>query len=304
MFVHQGIVAVAWVQAVIAIVARVVTLGIVCRMLGVRALDVGVAIGPPLLASAVMSAVLLAIRGALSEPWLIVIAGGVAGAVVYFGLLHLLARDMLPALRDMAFPRRAPESAAVSSAWPRPNASRRRPDARVQRRAVDRRRGRRRPGSDRSDLEVVVVDEGTARPAAAELESVRDERLRILRSVANRGVSAARNSALAAARAPVVAQLDADDLWKETHLEGVLGELDDPSVGLACPTPRSSVILGERGCGSRRATRVSWRFGSGREPSRQRPRHAVRGNPIPAPAVVMHSHAGARGRGLSGVAER
>jgi O-antigen/teichoic acid export membrane protein len=113
LFVHQGIVAVAWVQAVIAIVAQIVTLWIVCRMLGVRALDVGVAIGPPLLASAAMGAVLLAIRGALSEPWLTVIAGGVAGAVVYFGLLHLLARDMLPALRDMAFPRRAPESTAV-----------------------------------------------------------------------------------------------------------------------------------------------------------------------------------------------
>jgi TRAP-type uncharacterized transport system fused permease subunit len=82
-------------------------------MLGVRAVEVVAAIGPQLLASAVMSAVLLAIRGALSSPWLTVIAGGVAGAIVYFGLLHLLARDLLPALREMAFPRRAPESSTV-----------------------------------------------------------------------------------------------------------------------------------------------------------------------------------------------
>lgn len=111
--VHQGIVAVSWVQAAIAIVAQIVTLGIVCRMLGVRLVEVLVAVGPPLLASAATSGVLLAIRGALSNPWLTVIAGGVAGALVYFGLLHLLARDMLPALREMAFPRRAPESTAV-----------------------------------------------------------------------------------------------------------------------------------------------------------------------------------------------
>jgi PST family polysaccharide transporter len=111
--VHQGIVAVSWVQAAIAIVAQIVTLGIVCRMLGVRLVEVLVAVGPPLLAAAATSGVLLAIREALSNPWLTVIAGGVAGALVYFGLLHLLARDMLPALREMAFPRRAPESTAV-----------------------------------------------------------------------------------------------------------------------------------------------------------------------------------------------
>jgi O-antigen/teichoic acid export membrane protein len=111
--VHQGIVAVSWVQAAIAIVAQIVTLGIVCRMLGVRLVEVLVAVGPPLLAAAATSGVLLAIRGALSNPWLTVIAGGVAGALVYFGLLHLLARDMLPALREMAFPRRGPESTAV-----------------------------------------------------------------------------------------------------------------------------------------------------------------------------------------------
>jgi glycosyltransferase involved in cell wall biosynthesis len=142
------------------------------------------------------------------------------------------------------------------------------------------------------DIEVVVVDDGSARPAADALGSEPDERVRILRSVANRGVSAARNSALAAARAPVVAQLDADDLWKETHLEGVLGELDDPSVGLAYAN--AEVI------GHPRGARL-W------IPSRDSPQAAVqgpgvshpindldtlyRGNPISAPAVVMRTHA-------------
>ena len=153
-------------------------------------------------------------------------------------------------------------------------------------------------GQTVSDLEVVVVDDGSARPAAAALESVRDERLRILRSVANRGVSAARNSALAAARAPVVAQLDADDLWKETHLEGVLGELDDPSVGLAYTN--AEVI------GHPRGARLWIPSRDSRELAVQGPgvSHPVndldtlyRGNPIPAPAVVMRTHAARAGGG-------
>jgi cellulose synthase/poly-beta-1,6-N-acetylglucosamine synthase-like glycosyltransferase len=38
---------------------------------------------------------------------------------------------------------------------------------------------------------------------------------------------------VAAARAPVLAQLDADDLWRPDHLEGLLPAFADPAVGLA-----------------------------------------------------------------------
>jgi glycosyltransferase involved in cell wall biosynthesis len=143
-----------------------------------------------------------------------------------------------------------------------------------------------------ADLEVIVVDDGSPHPVAAALESVRDERVRILRSAANRGVSAARNSALTAARAPVVAQLDADDLWKETHLEGVLSELEDPSVGLAYAN--AEVIGHPRGAKLWIPSRDS------DEPAVQGPgvSHPVndldtlyRGNPIPAAAVAMRTHA-------------
>jgi glycosyltransferase involved in cell wall biosynthesis len=142
------------------------------------------------------------------------------------------------------------------------------------------------------DIEVVVVDDGSARPTADALASVHDERVRVLRSIANRGVSAARNSALAAAHAPVVAQLDADDLWKETHLEGVLGELDDPRVGLAYAN--AEVI------GHPRGARLWIPSRDSREPAVQGPSvsHPVNdldtlylGNPIPAPAVVMRTQA-------------
>jgi glycosyltransferase involved in cell wall biosynthesis len=83
------------------------------------------------------------------------------------------------------------------------------------------------------DLEVIVVDDGSSEPVADALSGIRDRRLRVIRSEANRGVSAARNTALAAARSAVIAQLDADDFWRPDHLEGLLPAFDDPTVGLA-----------------------------------------------------------------------
>jgi glycosyltransferase involved in cell wall biosynthesis len=84
-----------------------------------------------------------------------------------------------------------------------------------------------------AEIEVIVVDDGSDQPAADALTGVDDGRLRVLRTRRNQGVSAARNVALHAARAPVVAQLDADDLWRPDHLEGVLPAFEDPTVGMA-----------------------------------------------------------------------
>ena len=64
------------------------------------------------------------------------------------------------------------------------------------------------------------------------LGDVRDPRLRLLRHDRNRKAPAARNTALRAARAPLVSQLDADDLWHPEYLENVLPRFDDPGVGL------------------------------------------------------------------------
>jgi glycosyltransferase involved in cell wall biosynthesis len=83
------------------------------------------------------------------------------------------------------------------------------------------------------DLELIVVDDGSRVPVAEVLADVRDPRLRILRHERNRGTSAARNTALAAAQAPLVSQLDADDLWEPDYLESILPCFDDPAVGLA-----------------------------------------------------------------------
>ena len=87
-------------------------------------------------------------------------------------------------------------------------------------------------GQTAGDLEVLVVDDGSRVPVADVLAEVSDERLRVVRFEHNRGLSAARNHALAEVRTPLLSQLDADDLWEPGYLEAVLPRFDDPDVGL------------------------------------------------------------------------
>jgi glycosyltransferase involved in cell wall biosynthesis len=82
------------------------------------------------------------------------------------------------------------------------------------------------------ELEIVVVDDGSAIPIADALRDVRDPRLRILRHDRNRGIDVARNTALRAARSPFVSQLDSDDIWHPDYLESILPRFEDPEVGL------------------------------------------------------------------------
>jgi glycosyltransferase involved in cell wall biosynthesis len=84
-----------------------------------------------------------------------------------------------------------------------------------------------------AEIELIVVDDGSRLPVADVLSGIADERLRIFSRSRNGGVSAARNSGLALARAPLVAQLDADDRWYPDHLERLLPAFEDPAVGLA-----------------------------------------------------------------------
>jgi glycosyltransferase involved in cell wall biosynthesis len=83
------------------------------------------------------------------------------------------------------------------------------------------------------DLELIVVDDASPVPCADVLADVRDPRLRIIRHARNRNTAGARNTALRAARAPLVSQLDADDTWEPRYLATVLPCFADPSVGLA-----------------------------------------------------------------------
>lgn len=70
-----------------------------------------------------------------------------------------------------------------------------------------------------SDIEVIVVDDCSTDDTQDYLAGIADPRLRVLRHEVNRGGSAARNTGIAAARAPVIAFQDSDDEWLVTMLE-------------------------------------------------------------------------------------
>src|SRR5436190_21308690 len=65
------------------------------------------------------------------------------------------------------------------------------------------------------ELELIVVDDGSAGEAFA---PVADPRLRVLRSERSEGVARARGRGLEAAAHPWAAFLDDDDLWAPRHL--------------------------------------------------------------------------------------
>ena len=80
-------------------------------------------------------------------------------------------------------------------------------------------------------IEVVVVDDGSSDDTRAVVEGYDDDRVRYLAHETNRGVSAARNTGVAAATGDYVAFLDSDDEWLPRKLERQLGALDERGDG-------------------------------------------------------------------------
>ncbi len=68
-------------------------------------------------------------------------------------------------------------------------------------------------------FEILVVDDGSADNTKSVVEAIRDERIRYIRHDVNKGLPAARNTGIAAAKGSFIAFLDDDDQWKETKLE-------------------------------------------------------------------------------------
>lgn len=83
-----------------------------------------------------------------------------------------------------------------------------------------------------SDLELLVVDDGSTDDTAQCLAAIGDPRMRVL-TVTKRGVAAARNVGIAAAQAPFIAFQDSDDEWAALKLEKQLPLMQKrPDIGL------------------------------------------------------------------------
>jgi len=94
-----------------------------------------------------------------------------------------------------------------------------------------------------TDWEIIVVDDGSTDQTADRVESLVDDRIRLIRQK-NRGGSAARNTGIDAARGQFIAFLDSDDVWLPHHLSQALPLLTQAEA--CCTYAR---ILVDRGDG-------------------------------------------------------
>lgn len=88
-----------------------------------------------------------------------------------------------------------------------------------------------------ADIEVIVAVDGPDPATSAVLDGIADPRLRVHVLARRSGNGAARNAAIALARAPLVAFLDDDDLWMPAKLERqlvVAGESDRDHPIVSC----------------------------------------------------------------------
>ncbi len=99
---------------------------------------------------------------------------------------------------------------------------------------------------DEPDFELIIVDDST--DATRDwLAKLTDRRVKVILPERRRGVSAARNLGIAAARAPVVAFLDSDDCYLPQRLRRALDVLDrEPDLVCTLSSARKEVRKGMR----------------------------------------------------------
>ena len=81
-----------------------------------------------------------------------------------------------------------------------------------------------------TDLELIIVDDGSTDGTLREIERFEDPRVVVIRHATNQGVSRATNAGLARARGRYLAALAADDLWLPAKLERQLAQLESRAI--------------------------------------------------------------------------
>ena len=73
---------------------------------------------------------------------------------------------------------------------------------------------------DFTDFELILIDDGSTDASDTIIQKFKDQRLKTLRQ-ANQGVAIARNKGVSLATSPLIAFLDADDIWFPNHLSEI-----------------------------------------------------------------------------------
>jgi glycosyltransferase involved in cell wall biosynthesis len=84
------------------------------------------------------------------------------------------------------------------------------------------------------DYEIIVVNDGSTDQSVTLIENITSDKIRIYNQK-NSGVSIARNNGVKFAKGEYIAFLDADDIWKNNHLETLNESIATfPKAGLYC----------------------------------------------------------------------
>lgn len=83
-----------------------------------------------------------------------------------------------------------------------------------------------------SDFELIIVDDSSTDKSLSIIDSIEDKRIKTY-SIKNSGVSKSRNYGVEKSTSNLIAFLDADDLWKNNHLEQLYKlYLENPNCGM------------------------------------------------------------------------
>lgn len=74
-----------------------------------------------------------------------------------------------------------------------------------------------------TELEVIVVDDGSTDATVSRIQSIHDDRVRLYTQTSNQGPSFCRNYAIERAQGEWIAILDSDDWWDPSRLDVLLG---------------------------------------------------------------------------------